>query len=218
MENRKILNEAAQDYRYLLNRGYTKKSSLKLVGDHHRLNSAERNLLFRMVHSDDELSRRLNKKVDTDEILDKIISIDGYNLLIAVETLLRGEKLLFCDDGFVRDIYGSLYKFKTTDITEKSLELILKTLKKFQPKLVHFFFDKPISNSGKLAAYVQEQMRACGVPGDAQAVKLPDTTVIKGGDIVISSDGIIIEKSAKIFDLISYLAKNLNLEFFRLEK
>ncbi|MHA1146045.1 MAG: DUF434 domain-containing protein [Candidatus Helarchaeota archaeon] len=217
MENRKVLQVAAKEYKFLLNRGYKKKGALKFVGDHHHLTSDERNLLFRMIHSDDELSRRQNKKVAPEELRDKTISIDGYNVLIGTEVMLRGEHLLHCDDGFIRDIYGSRYKFKLTETTKKALSLILDSLQKLQPKSLNFFFDKPISNSGKLAAFVQEQLEKREILGEARAVKFPDSTVISGGEIIISSDGIIIEKSSKIFDLLSFLAEELKISFFHLE-
>ena len=42
LERLKILAEAGGDLRYLLDRGYNRSSSLKLVGDKYRLNKAER--------------------------------------------------------------------------------------------------------------------------------------------------------------------------------
>ncbi len=47
----KDLQEAAEDFRYLLNRGYPRKATLELVGNRYGLTFDERHLLHRGVFS-----------------------------------------------------------------------------------------------------------------------------------------------------------------------
>ena len=43
------LKDAARDYRFLLNRSYPQKASIKLVGDRYQLSGQERSVLYRGV-------------------------------------------------------------------------------------------------------------------------------------------------------------------------
>ena len=95
------VEEAAEDFRYLLNRGYNRNSSLKLVSDRYNLSKDERNFLIRAVFSDREAEERRKKLVNIEEIRGKRVVIDGYNVLITVENVLKGENIIFCDDGLL---------------------------------------------------------------------------------------------------------------------
>ena len=55
--------DAIEDYRFLKNRGYPDKAALKLVSDHHRLNSVLRNCLFRAIFSYSDCENRKDKLI-----------------------------------------------------------------------------------------------------------------------------------------------------------
>ena len=53
------LRTAAGDLAWLLERGYPSTASLKLVGDHHRLNERQRTALLRATCSDTSRQKRI---------------------------------------------------------------------------------------------------------------------------------------------------------------
>ena len=108
------LQKAAEDFRYLLNRGYPRKAALEIVGNRYGLAFDERHLLHRGVFSDADSESRSKKIISIKAIKNKDLAIDGYNVLITVESGLSGRPLIHADDGFVRDISGLSASFKKT--------------------------------------------------------------------------------------------------------
>ena len=81
---------AIEDYRFLKNRRYSDKAALKLVGDRYRLTSNERNCLFRAVIADADCALRKQKLITLDALVNKPLGVDWYNVLITVESYLKG--------------------------------------------------------------------------------------------------------------------------------
>ena len=79
-----------KDYRYLMEQGYSEKASLKLVGDRYRLSRLERNCLFRGVRTRSVARCRMEKLVDSDILGGANLGVDWYNVLITVESYLKG--------------------------------------------------------------------------------------------------------------------------------
>lgn len=198
---RKELIEAAKDFRYLLSRNYNREGALAFVGDKYQLNKNERLKLYRCVYDLQTAEQHRKKLLPIKVIKGKTLTIDGYNVLITIETRLSNKPLLDCDDGFVRDVSAVHGKHKPTLRTEKALKLILKTIRKNKPEKINFFYDSQISRSGELAALTRQLIKRAKLKGSAEAIKNPDTYVIKFGEIIASSDTVIIEKARKIVDL-----------------
>jgi hypothetical protein len=201
------LHEAAIDFRYLLNRVYPRKASLELVGNHYQLSFDERHLLHRGVFSHGDARKRMGKKVSLQKISGQELAIDGYNVVITIEAALSGRPLIFGDDGFLRDISGLSGNFRRTRRTEESLQLIYALLKERKPRRTMFLFDAPISKSGKLAEEVRRHLQEMGIPGDAEAVRVPEDILIGFPGIVATSDTAIIDQSARIVDLAGFLIR-----------
>jgi len=199
--NFKDLQRAAQDFRYLLNRGYPRKASLELVGNRYGLIFDERHLLHRGVFSDADSVTRQKKIISPEAIRNKDLAIDGHNVLITIEAGLSGRPLILADDGFVRDISGLSGSFKKTEMTEKAIRLIVTFLRKWKPRHTLFLFDAPISKSGILAQELRTLLKKEGLPGDALAVKVPETILIGFQGVIATSDTAIIDRSKRVIDL-----------------
>ncbi len=195
------LREAAHDFRYLLNRGYPRKPSLEMVGNRYQLTYDQRHLLHRGIFSESDSKSRQEKKIPVRRIHNKDLAIDGYNVLITIEAGLSGRPLIFADDGFVRDISGLSGKFSKSAATEQAFEMIFDVLKKTKPRHTLFLFDAPISRSGKLAEEIRIRLQTEGIPGDAQAIKVPEQILIGFPGCVATSDSAIIDQSRKVVDL-----------------
>jgi len=195
------LQKAAKDFRYLLNRGYPRKGSLELVGNRYDLTFDERHLLHRGVFSNIDSEARHQRVVSPRAIRNEDLAIDGHNVLITVEAGLSGRPLILADDGFVRDISGLSGSFKKTEMTEKAIRLIVTFLRKWKPRHTLFLFDAPISKSGILAQELRTLLKKEGLPGDALAVKVPETILIGFQGVIATSDTAIIDRSKRVIDL-----------------
>lgn len=199
------LQEAAKDFRYLLNRGYPRKISLELVGNRYQLTADERHLLHRGVFSNSDSKSRRKKKRPLREIRDKKIAIDGYNVLITIEAGLSGRPLVLGNDGFIRDISGLSGNFKKTEMTKKALQWILDFLIKVKPRHTLILFDSPISKSGELAQEVRSCLKRENLLCDVRAVPVPEKILIGFPGIIATSDTAIIDQSKNVIDLAGYI-------------
>jgi hypothetical protein len=195
------LQQAAQDFRYLLNRAYPRKATLEIVGNRYGLTFDERHLLHRGVFSDADSEARQERIVSPEAIKNKDLAIDGHNVLITVEAGLSWRPLILADDGFIRDISGLSGSFKKTELTEEAIQLIVTFLKKWRPRHTLFLFDAPISKSGILAQELRALLKKEGLPGDALAMKVPEKILIGFQGVIATSDTAIIDRSEKVIDL-----------------
>ena len=199
------LPKAAEDFRYLLNRGYPRKTTLELVGNRYGLTSDERHLLHRGVFSSSDSQARQKKKISIQEVRNKDLAIDGHNVLITIEAGLSRRPLILGDDGFIRDVSGLSGSFKKTESTEKAIRFIIHAIKIIKPRQTHFLFDAPISMSGELAQEVRSQLKGENLLGEAMAVKVPEKILIGFPGIIATSDTAIIDQSKKVLDLAGYI-------------
>jgi hypothetical protein len=203
---------AAEDIRYLVNRGYTKESAIRFVSDHYNLPREQRFVLFRVIVPEDAVSLRKLKKVPLGKLRDEKIFLDGYNVLIAVEALLAGDNLYVCDDGFLRDTQGIFRNYKTSEFTEKALKEILDLLYSVCPKNVQVLLDQQISMSGQLAAEIREMMAVFGLTGTAKTAKDVDHQLKVAQGIIATSDGNILDVSVRAVDLPDAISKRRGLK------
>jgi len=199
--------EAAIDLRYLLERGYRRESALKLIVDKYQLSTNQRLLLYRAVYDSSTAANHKQKIITSDKIRGSKLAMDGYNVLITVESGLRGGLLVLCDDGFIRDISAVHGKYRITNMTEKALSIILKAVQELKPAETNFFYDAQVSKSGQLASQVRRTLRSAGLTGSAYAVERADISTLDFGDIVATSDSVLISKAEAVFDIAGEILK-----------
>jgi hypothetical protein len=195
----------AEDFRYLLNRGYPRKAALELVGNRYQLTSDQRHLLHRGIFSDADSKSRRKRKLSIQRVRNKDLVIDGYNVIITIEAGLSRRPLILGDDGFIRDISGLSGNYRKTERTEGALQLILDALKKVKPRQTLFLFDAPISMSGTLAQEVRDLLKKENLWGDARAVKVPEKILIGFSGVVATSDTAILDQSKNVLDLAGHI-------------
>ena len=188
MAESKSLQNAAEDFRYLLNRGFPRKAALELVGNRYQLNADERHLLHRGVFSDEDSILNKARKIPFYQIRDRDLAIDGYNLIITLEAGLSGN-------------------YRRSEKTEEALLLIFNALKRVKPRHTLFLFDAPISKSGELAREIRRRLKKEGIPGNAQAMKVPEKILIGFSGVVATTDTAIINRSEKAVDLAGYIIR-----------
>jgi len=204
----KVLQEAARDFFFLLNRRYPRKPSLELIGNRYSLSFDQRHLLHRGIFSDSDARLRRRKQVSSRMLRDGQLAVDGHNVLITIESALSGRPLISSNDRFIRDISGLSGNFKKTGTTEEAIRLILDFLEEAKPSHTLFLFDAPISKSGLLAREVRDRIKDRDLSGDARAVRVPEEILIGFRGIVATSDTAIIDRSPKVIDLAGHIIRN----------
>ncbi len=192
---------AARDLRYLLERGYGLKSSLKLTGDRFRLTARQRHFLFRAVSAPSLAARRRAKKVPLSEVKGSPLAVDTYNVLITTEAALAGAPLVASDDGYLRDIVGAFASYRTNEHTGPALDLIFRVLEEAAPSRVLFLLDQAMSRSGKLAEEIRERMERARLEGEARTVPAPDHHLRLSDSLTATSDSALIDKVERVLDL-----------------
>lgn len=82
-----VMAKAANDIKYLLDRGYPQQGAICYVCDHYRLDINVRYILTRVVLSGDTVVSRRAKTVGCENINGTEVWIDGYNILIGVRDI-----------------------------------------------------------------------------------------------------------------------------------
>ncbi|MDA0524446.1 DUF434 domain-containing protein [Methanococcoides alaskense] len=197
------LSEPAMDIRYLLSRGYKKKSAITFVSDHHRLTEPERHILTRLVFSPKKADDRSKKKLECSQLKGCDIFVDGYNVLITIETALKNEPLWFADDGFLRDTSGIFSNHKITDMTCMAVDEMLSTLSTLKMRSATILLDSQMSNSGILAELIRKRSKDHRFKADARTSKHVDFDLKEAGAhaVIATADSVIVDGVEKVIDI-----------------
>ncbi|OIQ15316.1 MAG: hypothetical protein BM557_11835 [Flavobacterium sp. MedPE-SWcel] len=199
------LQEGLSDLHFLLSRDYPSKSSLALVGNRYRLTKRQLTALLGMSCSANDIQNRKNKEVNTTDLKNKTIYLDGFNILILLETLLSGGYIFKGLDGCYRDISSVHGTYRKVNQTEEVLLLVGKTLETLEIKKVVWIFDKPISNSGKLKVLCYELAEKHNFSWDADLEYSPDKFLVQEDRLICSSDAWILNECTSWFNLVKHI-------------
>jgi len=188
------LRSAVSDYSYLLGRGYAHKSTLKLVGDRYALTARQRVAVERSTCSAGDSEARLAKCITLPDCEGITILVDGYNILIVLESALSGGVLLCGNDGVIRDIASIHGSYRTVEETIPALEILGNALNTANPARIEIYLDSPISNSGKLKQKMDELAAANQWDWTVILDKNPDRVLCESNEVVISSDSLILDR------------------------
>ncbi len=203
---------AVSEIRYLLERFYPKKSAFTYVCNHHRLDLEFRHIFTRVMYPQSTITSRRAKTVGCGEIDNNEVWIDGYNILIGVESAIRGDPVYLCDDGFLRDTRGVFRNFHSSNETVQALYELLSVLALHNPKRVEIVFDSQISKSGEMARLVDQKMKEIGISGCARTSKQADFDLKKCNRMVATSDGRIIDAVEHVVNLQSCILERLQIK------
>lgn len=192
-----ILSEATDDLCWLLERGYNAGSAMEIVGNRYRLNARQRLAVARCAAAPTAIHRRKAKEIPVEELDGQPMAIDGFNLLILLESARGGAVVLEGRDGTYRDMASVHGTYKKVRQTREVLVSIGQALTHAGP--ITWYFDRPVSNSGKLKTLLRELGEEHGFGWSAELVFNPDRTMI-GLDaevILVSSDSWILDEGSR---------------------
>ncbi len=203
-----ILRQAVNDLSWLLSNGYPDTASLQLVGNRFRLTERQMNAVMRCSCSNTAWQNRQERVLQINEVIGETVAIDGYNLLITLESALSGGVVLLGRDGAYRDLASVHRTYRHVEETLPALQLIGDALQTLGIVRANWYFDSPVSNSGRLKAMVLNMAEQQEWNWTAELVFNPDTTLVELSEVVVSSDSWILDKSPRWFNLLDYLIKN----------
>ena len=128
------------------------------------------------------------------------MGVDGYNVLITVESILGKKRVVRCDDGFIRDLRAIFGKYRMGPWTSRALDVITGAVARAGPESVDFLYDKQVSRSGELAALTRKMLKRCRLRGDARTSAEVDRE-IRRFEVVASSDRAVIERAKAVWDI-----------------
>ncbi|MEL6671479.1 MAG: DUF434 domain-containing protein [Bacteroidota bacterium] len=196
------LNQAVEDLSWLFSRKYPHQASVKIVGDRYRLAERQRKAIYRAACGDEALLKRPRTEVQKEELAGQTVAVDGFNILIGIECGLSGGLTIRCRDGSYRDIASVHSTYRKVEETLPALELIGQTLEELSVEKVHWFLDRPISNSGRLKGLMYEIAEIQGFNWEIDLVNNPDKEVVAlEKAIAVSSDGWVLDHAHRWFNL-----------------
>jgi hypothetical protein len=196
-----VLRQAAADLSWLLTRGYSHNSSLKLVGDRYALLSRQRIAVSRCASSDDETARRERHRADPEALAGRPLWLDGYNVLTTIEAALAGGILLAARDGTLRDMASMHGSYRKVQETVPALDLLGRTLARLGVAEAVWLLDRPVSNSGRLKRLMEDRAAAQGWPWRVELAADPDRVLVDVPDIVATADSAILDRCPRWFNL-----------------
>ncbi|WP_215224029.1 DUF434 domain-containing protein [Echinicola shivajiensis] len=203
-----IFKEAVNDLCYFLSRGYAERSALQIVGNRYKLNKRQRKAIYRMSCSDEQVALRTRSSCNVGSVKHEEVEIDGFNLLILLESILSGAYVFKGRDGLFRDISSVHGSYRRVLKTESAIILVGNALKELEVGPVKWYFDRPVSNSGRIKTKLLEISDNNGFNWEAELVMNPDKVLVTSSKIVITSDGGILDHVGKWFNLGAYLIDN----------
>lgn len=190
-ETTPILRRAAHDYRWLLAQGYAGKAAMELVGDRFQLKKRQRDALWRAVSRPETAARRQAKACP---IEGADIVVDGLNVVLTVESILADSLILLAEDGLIRDLASVHGTYRLVDETRQAVADLSEQLA--PAASVRWLIDRPVSNSGRLAAMVRE------AGWDAETTDDVDRKAANSECAVATSDGPLADNATAIVDLV----------------
>lgn len=139
------------------------------------------------------VTARKGREVALAEVTGRKIAIDGFNLLILLESAGGGSIVLRGRDGALRDLAGVHGTYKHVRQTIPALVRTGEALR--SAAAVTWYFDAPVSNSGRLKTMLRELAEQHGFHWTIELVNNPDRTLME-----LSNDIILVTADAWILD------------------
>ena len=205
-----LLQKAADEVQFLLDRGYDVKPVTTFVGNHYLFSERQRLALARSVSAKEYIQKRVNKELlqTGNEYLPETVHIDGFNTVITLEVALSGSPVFYCRDGVLRDLAGLRGTYRVIDKTQTAIELLLRQLELLHISKAVFYLDAPVSNSGRLSGMILQCAKGYNISVQTQII--PDVDrVLEQMEGVISGDAIILNRCNSWLNVVPTIAEQI---------
>lgn len=197
------LIEAARLYRAFLDMGLPQLHAISAIESRYQLKAQEKQLLSRCVLSRKESEEIMKKIASFEEVEEKIVALDFYNVAITVAEALEGHAVFRCTDGLTRDLASAFGRSrKDPPALHRATVGIRDVLILARPKKVVIVADKQVSHSAEVANDAKRILEGLEVEvalsssSDSELIRLS-----RSGALVASSDIVIAKSSPRIIDI-----------------
>jgi hypothetical protein len=187
------LRNAVTDLSWLRTRGYAERSAIKLVGDRYQLRQRQRVAVGRCACGDAARSARAARKVDAAAVAGEKLVIDGLNVITTLEVALAGGVLLIGRDGCLRDMASFHGSYRLVQETERAVDILVALVQTMSPAEAVVYLDRPVSNSGRLAALIERAASTSGSKLRAMTWDGVDQTLKRSTAVVATADSAILD-------------------------
>lgn len=206
----KALCDAAKDFYYLINRGYTRKVALNVVSNRYGLNKNKQMIIYRSIFPSKIIDKIKSKEVSIHHLKDNILAVDWYNILITVNSGVVGVPLYLGNDGFIRDIRGLYGRMEAMQNITNTIDIIINVLLELPIRGVKIYLEKNVSYSGEMRKELENILKTAYMKEyNVILTQYVDKAMIQE-DIVATSDSYILMECKKIFNLIRYILEQMN--------
>lgn len=188
------LRSATNDLCWLLDHGYASHSATELVGNRHNLTSRQRLAVSRCSCSIEDAQRRRHRELTPSYLGGRELWLDGYNVLTLLESALAGGVVLLGRDGCCRDLAGIHCRYRKVNETVPALKLVGEAVTGWGVTCCRWLLDKPVSNSGRLRAFIGEVAAAAGWQMPVELVFNPDQTLSETECVIATSDSVVLDR------------------------
>lgn len=206
------LRSAVQDMQYLLSRGYAEKAASELIGNRYKLKTRQIQAFRSASASEIQVQNRKAKELKAVDLKDKTIFLDGFNVLILLESILSGAYIFEGIDGCYRDLSGVHGTYKRVNQTFRSIELIAGFFRRAELQKLYWIFDQPVSNSGRIKQSILEFAQENQLNWEVDLQYNPDKFLADNAEIVASSDAWILDHCRHWFNIMSHITGEEKLE------
>jgi hypothetical protein len=173
------------------------RSSLALVGNRHALTQRQRLAVARCTCDAAQRERRRQNEVSMHDVAGVELWIDGYNLLISIESALAGSVILSGRDSCYRDLASLHGTYREVSETLPALELIGEVVASWGVRHCRWLLDRPVSNSGRLRDHMVKLAANHGWSWDVQLEFDPDPVLAQSPAAVVSSDSVVLDRCTR---------------------
>jgi len=149
--------------------------------------------------------------VALNEVAGRSLGIDGYNLLITIESALSDGLILIGRDGCYRDLASVHGTYRKVGETVPAVEMIVDYLAVLNVTHIDWYLDQPVSNSGRLKVLIAEVVESRTdrtthrTSWNIELVHSPDGVLTDYPNPVVSSDSVVLDECGTWVNLAAVL-------------
>ena len=208
-----------RDYLYLISRDYSSAGARDFVGNRYHLSREERSILYRGVFKTEESQRRMERLIPEEQLKNKILHIDTFNVLYTLVAYYNGFPLFIATDGVLRDAAEIHTREPNMKIFNLSLDRLFSCLEKSKVSGISLYIDHAVPVSHDLVEYLRRIKASFRIPVEYAKFHDPDEIMgkMRTGVLCTSDSELIQAFSIPVFDLPRHILQaNFNPDFLDL--
>lgn len=188
------LRAAVADLSWLRTRGYG-SAATQMVGDRYGLVRRQRDAVARSACSDAERVLRRAAICGPADCAGQPLLIDGFNVLITLESALGGAFLFRGRDGCFRDVGGLRGTYRLVEETRPAIRLAGAGGAALGLGAARWMLDAHVSNTGRLRSALLEEADAHEWDWTVEVTDEIDAVLIRTPHIVATSDSTVLNQT-----------------------